>query len=346
MEYTRSEVAKIIGVSASTIKNYDTWHLVHPKRDNNNYRIYSEDDLEKLREITIFRQLGLEVENDILPLMADGVYDREKILSFQISKLNEKKREIEKSIRLTTLIRLLGPDILSLKDPERSTKESIQQALDLLGNPAFDELFAQADALSDTDTEQLTEAYQSVLNQFQYLLKKRISPDDPYISGIIRILLDETISLTPSHLQKKIKKYYHAIMLYSLAKLSSDSYMKKGGPRRKAKLREYLADCFWNQYQTDWINDSENLLRPTLKELLTSTKDIALSDSLLAQWEQLMNNYFGPFNPTYLSAERYLSLPKKLMLDVYGDSETISSYIDRLYELISQYLSADKGVNS
>ena len=58
MEYTRSEVAKIIGVSASTIKNYDTWNLVRPKRDQNNYRVYTEDDLEKLRELMVFRQLG------------------------------------------------------------------------------------------------------------------------------------------------------------------------------------------------------------------------------------------------------------------------------------------------
>jgi DNA-binding transcriptional MerR regulator len=219
MEYTRSEVAKIIGVSASTIKNYDTWNLVRPKRDQNNYRVYTEDDLEKLRELMVFRQLGLEVESDIIPLMENGIYDREKILSYQLAKLNEAQKEIEKNIRLTMLIRILGPEVLALNDPERPIRENVRFALDLLGNPVFDDLFDQADTLSGEEKDRLKAVYQAILDQFQDLLKKNIPPDDPRISELIKRLLDETFSLTPPHQQEKLKKNYHILMKQYLEEL-------------------------------------------------------------------------------------------------------------------------------
>ena len=48
----------------------------------------------------LLRRFGLEVEKDILPMMRDDAYDREKVLGVLLAKLNETKREIEKQIRL------------------------------------------------------------------------------------------------------------------------------------------------------------------------------------------------------------------------------------------------------
>ena len=338
MEYRRSEVAKIIGVSLSTIKNYDTWHLVSPKRDKNNYRVYTEDDLEKLREITLFRQLGMEVERDIIPLMKEGNYDREKVLSLQIKKLNETKREIEKSIRLASLIRAIGLDALSLKDSEKPAKDNVSQALDIMGNPIFDQLFIRIDSMTEEETEAYNSTFQLVLDQFQLLLKNNTSPDDPKAGGILRILIDANLSLAPSFLQDKLKNCYHALVLYYTAIFSSDTiYKQQADASYGPALSEYIADCCLAQYTDDWMEDSEDLLELSLRDL-SSTPQNVLSDPLLNQWDELLHEYLGTFNPAFISAEEYLSLSKELLLDGYEPSEMFTAYIDRLFEILAENL--------
>ena len=57
------EIAKQSGLSISNIRFYEKKGLIGPNRDENSqYRIYSNDDLEQLKKIILFRKMDLPVE--------------------------------------------------------------------------------------------------------------------------------------------------------------------------------------------------------------------------------------------------------------------------------------------
>lgn len=58
----RSEVEKKTGLSRKAIEYYEEKNLINPKKDENDYRVYSKNDLEILIRVSIYRKLGLSVE--------------------------------------------------------------------------------------------------------------------------------------------------------------------------------------------------------------------------------------------------------------------------------------------
>ena len=57
------EVAEIAGVSVRALHHYDAIGLLVPKlRSGSGYRLYDEDDLLRLQQILINRELGLPLE--------------------------------------------------------------------------------------------------------------------------------------------------------------------------------------------------------------------------------------------------------------------------------------------
>jgi DNA-binding transcriptional MerR regulator len=68
--YTIGQVAKRYALSRSTLIYYHTKGLLKPSgRTNSNYRLYSDDDIEKLERIILFRNAGM-------PLSAiEGILD-------------------------------------------------------------------------------------------------------------------------------------------------------------------------------------------------------------------------------------------------------------------------------
>lgn len=343
MEFTRSEVARLIGVSLATIKNYDTWHLVSPKRDKNNYRIYTEDDVERLREVAIFRRLGMELEKDILPFMSKDSYDRNKVLSYQIAKLQELKREIEKEIRLATMVRVLGPDMIfsSLEDSAKgqtkaaSAKEDLERALDTLGDPAFDEMFARIDSLSEEESRSFDDTAQAILEEFQHLFKNNISSSDPQVKEAIWKLIKLTFSLSTPHLRKIAEKSPHALMLYYLAVFSNDTVLKKRAESLSPGLSDYLAECMYDQFESDWLEDTDEILEKSLEYLLENPSSGSLPEAQLNQWMTLIRDFMGSYNPSETSPGEYLSFCKELLLDGYESSKEFEKYVDKLFRILA-----------
>lgn len=55
---TIKEVETLTGITKANIRFYEKEGLLAPGRSSNNYREYSEDDVEHLRKIRIFRIMG------------------------------------------------------------------------------------------------------------------------------------------------------------------------------------------------------------------------------------------------------------------------------------------------
>ena len=102
MEYTINKLAEISGVSTRTLRYYDQIGLLSPKRvPYNNYRIYSQNEVDLLQQILFYRELGVPLE-EIAQILKAPDYDKKKALTYHLSALKQKKNQIELLIHNVT----------------------------------------------------------------------------------------------------------------------------------------------------------------------------------------------------------------------------------------------------
>ena len=89
---TVGQVAEQFGVTVRTLHHYDEIGLVRPHRTASGYRVYTDDDLERLRHVVVYRRLGFPLE-EIGPLLDDPHADVQAHLRRQraavVSRLDE-----------------------------------------------------------------------------------------------------------------------------------------------------------------------------------------------------------------------------------------------------------------
>ncbi|MGO5052781.1 MerR family transcriptional regulator [Lachnospiraceae bacterium LCP25S3_G4] len=91
---TIKEVEKMVGISSDNIRYYEKEHLIHPLRNvGNNYRDYSQADIETLKKIKLLRVLDISI-SDIKRLM-DGTLTLEEALEVHAQQLKEQKKHLE-----------------------------------------------------------------------------------------------------------------------------------------------------------------------------------------------------------------------------------------------------------
>lgn len=95
----RHEVEKLTGLTRKAIEYYEEKGLLVPKRDENNYRIYGEEEVEKLKQISLYRRLGLSMGEirklsgeASVNLLADRVREKELNLILEKKRLAVFKR--------------------------------------------------------------------------------------------------------------------------------------------------------------------------------------------------------------------------------------------------------------
>lgn len=81
------DVATASGLPAKTIRYYEDIALVTPKREGNGYRVFSENDLHKLRFLARARALGFAIE-DCRTLLA--LYEDKGRSSAEVKELSRK----------------------------------------------------------------------------------------------------------------------------------------------------------------------------------------------------------------------------------------------------------------
>lgn len=103
-------VCKEINVSIKALRIYEDLGIVVPKRDENNYRNYSEDDMLKLRQVILLKEMGIPLKS-IKKILNKEIYEEYKLihtLDFQlkavenkINELNNIKNTLKQSINET-----------------------------------------------------------------------------------------------------------------------------------------------------------------------------------------------------------------------------------------------------
>jgi MerR family transcriptional regulator, thiopeptide resistance regulator len=97
--YQVKEVARIAGVSVRTLHHYDEIGLLVPRgRTNAGYRLYDDEDLLRLQQILIGRELGLALE-EIRRSLDDPEFDKQRALLEQREQLAQRARQTEAMLR-------------------------------------------------------------------------------------------------------------------------------------------------------------------------------------------------------------------------------------------------------
>ncbi len=93
------EVATLANVSVRTLHHYDEIGLLVPNgRTEAGYRLYDDDDLFRLQQIVIGRELGLSLE-EVRRSLDDPRFDRKAALLLQKKQLEERHEETTRMIR-------------------------------------------------------------------------------------------------------------------------------------------------------------------------------------------------------------------------------------------------------
>ena len=91
-----SEVAKEVNLTKRAIKYYEEQELLHVPKDANGYRNYSEEHLNILKEISVYRKLGI------------GIADIKKILETRdfslLEQIYEEKNQVYSMFACHTLL--------------------------------------------------------------------------------------------------------------------------------------------------------------------------------------------------------------------------------------------------
>ena len=96
------EIEQQLGIPRANIRYYEKEGLLHPQRGSNNYRVYTDEDIEALKKIRLLRQLDMPIETiravqaGEVPL-TDAVARQERLLENEAVKL-EQAQEVCRSI--------------------------------------------------------------------------------------------------------------------------------------------------------------------------------------------------------------------------------------------------------
>lgn len=121
----RSEVEKITGLRRKAILYYEEKELISPAIKENNYRNYSEEDLNRLIKISLYRRLGLNI-SEIKNILDSNNKEIGKILrdrDYKIELEKSKKNLLERIIRSDDLKEIT--DQLNTLEKEESIYEKL-----------------------------------------------------------------------------------------------------------------------------------------------------------------------------------------------------------------------------
>ena len=186
--YQVSDVSRISGVSIRTLHYYDTIGLLVPgNRTAAGYRLYSDDDLLRLQQILLNRELGLSLDA-IRRLLDDEHFDRRRSLLQQRTQLLRRVEHTSAMISAidATLATLDNPDMEGNKmvdmkklfngfDPEEYADEVKQR----WGNDAYEATFKRTQSYSKQDWKEFLEETSAIYADAYTALKSGIHPDAP-----------------------------------------------------------------------------------------------------------------------------------------------------------------------
>ena len=191
-QYQVKEVAELSGVTVRALHHYDEIGLLVPSmRSAAGYRLYSDDDLLRLQQILIGRELGLSLE-DIRHSLDDPRFDRRTLLLEQRAELERRAANTAEMVRsIDAALEAIAEADEEMKtegtkvdmkkifngfDPDKYAEETKQR----WGNTDAYKISTQrTKSYKEADWKRMGEEQSAIYADAMVALKAGKSPDDP-----------------------------------------------------------------------------------------------------------------------------------------------------------------------
>lgn len=273
----RNEVEKITGLRRKAILYYEEKELISPAVEENNYRNYSKEDLNRLIKISLYRRLGLNI-SEIKNILDSNNKDIGKILrdrDYKIQLEKSKKNLLERIIR--------GDDLKEITD-ELNTLEKEESIYEKLTR-IFPGYFGQAFFMTYKPflKEKLKEDEEKAFNEYVSFLDKLPEIDfteeeKNYIENLtndfknedLEKINDEKIKVA-YNIEDWIKKNEENVKAYEKF-LESDEYKNSPLKTIRDKIKNYMIKNNYYEVALPLIRKMSPAYNDYYKKLLESNE--------------------------------------------------------------------------
>lgn len=239
--YQVKEVARLSGLTVRTLHHYDAIGLLVPShRSAAGYRLYDDDDLLRLQQIVIGRELGLTLEA-IRRSLDDPRFDRRQALLMQRTELAARAE------RATEMIRAIDAALTAIEEQDMSTV-SFKKIFDGFdpeqyedeverhwgGTDAYKISAQRAKSYTEADWRRFKDEQGAILADGVAARKDGVRPDEPRAMEVAerhRLSIDRWFYPCSAEMHRGLADLWEADRRYA------DNMDQHGGPG----FTEYLA---------------------------------------------------------------------------------------------------------
>ena len=188
MEYNISQLSKLSGVGARTLRYYDEINLLHPSRTNEaGYRFYGDKEVNLLQQILFYRERGLSLEK-IRFILYDENFDMLKALNEHLTELENRRERLSKLIDTVkdTIASVKGEFIMRDSEKFEAFKKDIvdqyeklygEEAREKYGDSEVDMAVNKVLSLSKEDYEKFQTLGKKVMEALKAAVISKASPE-------------------------------------------------------------------------------------------------------------------------------------------------------------------------
>ncbi len=197
MAYTINKIARLAGVTLRTLRYYDKIGLLTPSaRTDAGYRLYSDEDVQRLQQILFYRELDFPLAK-IEDILNNPAFDRNEALRMQADFLEKRAERYLKLSQLAkdTLLNLEGgtemenKDMFSGFDYDKMMEEQNQYEAEIKerwGNSdAYKISIERTEKYTKEDWERLNKTQMNNLKELCDLYNAKVPHDDPRVQAVV-----------------------------------------------------------------------------------------------------------------------------------------------------------------
>ncbi len=197
MSWSIAEVARMSGVTSRTLRHYDAIGLLPPSRvADHGRRYYDEEQLLRLQQILLFRELGLTLE-----AIGEVLERQSRSSTVEVLQRHREWLLVERR-RLRRLVRTVEATITTIEEGGEMSGEKIfegfehnpyeAEARERWGDEVVDASKRRMQGWSAEEAEQARTAYTRVHEGLAPLLADGVPVDDPRVQELVRLHFETT----------------------------------------------------------------------------------------------------------------------------------------------------------
>ena len=188
MRMQTREFAELTGVSVRTLHYYDEIGLLKPSYvdEQNRYRFYDENSLERMQEILFYRELDFPLKS-IAEILASPNYDKQKAFAEQRRLLTLKKDRLE---QLIAALEQAEKGEITMSVFDNSQYEAARRQYEDEAKQRWGDTAAYHEYEQRGDTADATEGLMAIFADFAACKAAGNAPDSPAAHELVKTLQD------------------------------------------------------------------------------------------------------------------------------------------------------------